>query len=161
MIEIPLTQGKVALIDDEDWDLVSGYKWHASKVLNTYYARTRVKRADGSKTFLYMHRLLLGLVGRKVKADHRDGDGLNNRRENLRSCSHAENLRNRGAQVNNISGLKGVSWHKQSGKWDASIRVNGKGKHLGLFTTKEAAHAAYCRAAAELHGEFANYGSPN
>lgn len=162
MIEINLTQGKVALIDDADWDLVSGFKWCAWKGPrnNTWYAVTDGMRCDGSIGRIYMHRLILGLTDTKIQSDHRDGNGLNNRRENLRACSDGQNKRNRCVQANNTSGFKGVSWHKQREKWRAVIEINYKQKHLGLFTTPEAAHAAYCAAASELHGDFANYGIP-
>ena len=162
MIEIKLTQGKVAVIDDADWDLVRGFKWRAwtSPRLKTYYAMTDVRRENGSKTTVMMHRLLLGLTDPNIQADHRDRNGLNNRRENLRACSNGENKRNRDAQVNNTSGYKGVTFHKKTGKLKASIKLNRKQIHLGYFDTKEAAHAAYCAAASELHGDFANYGIP-
>lgn len=160
-MEIDLTLGLVAIIDDDDWGLVSQYKWHAYKgpTNNTYYAKTNVRRADGSRTTIRMHRLLLGLTDPTIKTDHRDGDGLNNRRANLRACTQAENLRNQGAHTDNMSGYKGVSWHKRSGMWIAQIQVNWKKRHLGLFDTQEAAYAAYCKAAAELHGGFCNFGS--
>ena len=160
MIEIPLSQGKVALIDDADWEFVSGFKWYAFKDKNTFYARTNVRRADGTRTTIKMHRLLLGLTDPLVQADHIDGNGLNNRRSNLRACTNTENQWNTGAKINNTSGFKGVCWRADMGKWVAKIKVNGKMKHIGLFTTPEAAHAAYCTAAAELHGEFVNIGKP-
>jgi hypothetical protein len=102
-----------------------------------------------------MHRQILGLTDPAVQADHVDLDGLNNRRYNLRPCSKAENMRNRGAQRNNKSGFKGVRWHTRDRRWVAKITVDGKQKHLGYFDTPDAAHAAYAAAAAEHHGEFA------
>lgn len=87
--------------------------------------------------------------------DHIDGDGLNNRIDNLREATHSENLRNRGATTKNTSGFKGVSWHKARRKWQAQIKTNGRKKHLGSFDTPEAAYAAYCAAAEDLHGDFA------
>ena len=162
MIEIPLTQGKVALIHDDDFELVSGFKWCARKHRNTFYAQKNVRsEGGGRRQCIQMHRLILGLTDQNVLTDHIDGNGLNNQRANLRACSNAENLWNRGVNSNNTSGLKGVSWRADIGKWHAKICVNWKQTHLGFFTTPEAAHAAYCKAAAELHGEFANFGSPN
>ena len=157
-IHIPLTQGKVAIIDDADLDLVSGYRWQARKDDRRWYAQTVVRRADGSRTTLNMHRLILGLTDPAIKTDHRDGNGLNNRRRNIRACTNAENMRNRGAYAKNKSGFKGVHWNKQRGKWTAQIKCIGKIKHLGLFATPEEAYSAYCAAAKELHGEFANFG---
>ena len=160
-IEIPLTQGLVALIDEADFDLVSRFKWCAfnGSTGKTYYAQSHIRRDNGSRTNVYMHRLLFGLTDSRTDVDHIDGDGLNNRRANLRTCSRAENLWNRGAQANNKSGFKGVTFHKQSRKWRAEIRFNGNYKSLGYFHTPEEAHMAYCAAAAELHGEFCNFGA--
>ena len=159
-IEVGLTQGMVALIDEADFNLVSRFNWFAfnGSTSKTYYAKTNVMRADGSRATILMHRLILGLTDPRVHTDHIDGNGLNNQRANLRTCSNTENMRNRGAYANNKSGFKGVSFHKQSGRWRAYIKLTGKQKHLGYFPTPEAAYAAYCAAAAELHGEFANFG---
>ncbi|TAL13964.1 hypothetical protein EPN95_04725 [Patescibacteria group bacterium] len=129
MKKIPLTQGKFALVDDEDADLVEGYKWTAKKDGNRFYAYRRV----GPRKTLYMHRLLLGLTDPKVDTDHRDGDGLNNRRENLRACTRSENMRNTGKRVTNTSGYKGVCWDKGKEKWRAAIRLDGKRIFLGYF----------------------------
>ena len=90
--------------------------------------------------------------------DHIDGDGLNNRLENLRQATRSENCWNRGAQSTNTSGYKGVCWHKNRNKWVASITADGRQKHLGYFKTPELAYAAYCDAAVILHGDFANFG---
>jgi hypothetical protein len=87
--------------------------------------------------------------------DHIDGDKLNNAFCNLRKASCAQNNRNRKTSHNNTSGYKGVCWHKHEKKWYVSIRVNGIKKHIGCFFDPEMAHAAYCKAAAEFHGEFA------
>lgn len=159
-IQIDLTQGKVALIDEADWDLVRGYRWYAYKSRNTFYAKTNVRSNRGGRRQrqILMHRLLIGLTDPKVQVDHRDGDGLNNRRENLRACTHAENRRNTGAYANNKSGFKGVHWREDCGKWRAEIGVNGKLKHLGHYDSPIDAYAAYCAAAKELHGEFTNVG---
>lgn len=81
-----------------------------------------------------------------------------NRWLNLRSCTHQQNIRNRGTPKNNTSGFKGVSWHVRVKKWTAQIWCDGKNKSLGYFDNPELAHAAYCKAADKYHGEFANYG---
>lgn len=158
-IEIPLTRGMVAIIDDEDFEIVSWYKWHAKTDGWNWYAHTNVRREDGSRTMIRMHRLILGLTDPKVEVDHIDGNGLNNTRSNLRACNRRENMRNTRAYANNKSGLKGVHWREDCGKWRACIRVNGKLKNLGCHDTKEAAYEAYCKAAIDLHGEFANTGT--
>lgn len=90
--------------------------------------------------------------------DHINGERDDNRLVNLRPATPAENLRNAKRQRNNTSGFKGVSWHKPSKRWQAQIAVNGRTIHVGCFSTPEEAHAAYCKAAEKLHGEFANFG---
>ena len=161
-IEIKLSRGKVAIIDDADFELVSMHKWYAvtPSRSKTWYAYAKVRRSDGTRIAIKMHRLLLGLTDPEIKTDHIDGDGLNNQRTNLRTCSNAQNMRNKGVTSANKSGFKGVSWHKQRGKWQATIMVNRKQKFLGYHDTKEAAYEAYCNAAADLHGEFNNLGNP-
>lgn len=88
------------------------------------------------------------------KVDHMDGDGLNNRWSNLRECSDAQNGCNRGANRNNTSGFKGVTWSRARRKWIAQITVNRRCFKLAACDTPEQAHAAYCEAAKRLHGEF-------
>ncbi len=90
--------------------------------------------------------------------DHINGDPLDNRIENLREATSAENQWNQGVRKTNRSGFKGVHWHKDRRKWAAKIRKDGKTKHLGLFTCPKEAHAAYCKAAKEMHGEYSNGG---
>jgi hypothetical protein len=90
-----------------------------------------------------------------MDTDHINGDGLDNRRDNLRVCNCAQNQRNRGKQNNNQSGLKGVSWHKKGKKWITQLKLNKKNIYLGLFKNKERAAVAYNEAATKYHGEFA------
>lgn len=161
---IPLTQDQFAEISAIDCGRVSRFKWHAAwyKHAKSFYAVRSVRTvSDGRVTIrlVSMARFVLGLEpGDLRQADHIDGDTLNNTRDNLRIASVAENVRNRRRQRNNTSGFKGVSWCGESNNWRACIAVNGKNKHLGLFLTRELAHAAYCKAAVELHGEFARTG---
>lgn len=91
--------------------------------------------------------------------DHIDGDGLNNRWDNLRNATNVENSRNCPKPINNTSGYKGVSWYPRTNKWVAYIGYKGKRINLGYFDDPELAHIAYCEAANELHKEFANYGT--
>lgn len=150
---IPLSKGYEAVIDAADVPLVSGWNWYAQAKPDrtSVYAVRNEKTADGQKTVL-LHRVISGAVG-AVLIDHRDTDGLNNRRHNLRAATHNQNQHNRRVQSNS-SGLKGVCWHKGLGKWCAQIRVNGRLKHLGLFATPEDGHSAYAAASATYHGEF-------
>lgn len=105
------------------------------------------------KTLTLMHRVILGLDG-DIKGDHRDGNGLNNRRENLRPATGAQNTHNQRTRIDNRSGVKGVSWHKRIGKWQARIGLHGKDKCLGYFADIQSAAEAYRNASNELHGEF-------
>lgn len=89
------------------------------------------------------------------QVDHINGDGLDNRKSNLRICNGSQNRCNKGKPKNNTSGYKGVTWHTPNKKWVAQIAVNGKHSYIGSFKTKEEAAKAYNKKAKELHGEFA------
>ncbi|MFA5990454.1 MAG: AP2 domain-containing protein [Sphingomonas sp.] len=146
MKEIPLTKGKVALVDDDDFDELSKFKWFFSKG----YA---LKSEDRYSTEIIMHRRIMNAPD-GMDTDHINHNGLDNRRENLRVCTRSENLMNRGKLKNNTSGYKGVSWNKNSKKWQTHIRVNGKKIYLGNFKDKEEAYKAYCDASIKYHGDF-------
>lgn len=146
---VPLTKGYEAVIDAADVPLIAGVCWTAAEDGNTVYAYRRSK-ADG---LVRMHRLLTG-ADRSLDVDHRDGDGLNNRRANLRTATRSQNISNMRITARNTSGYKGVYWHVKSEKWCANIRVSGKLHYLGTHPTIEAAAEAYAKASAELHGEF-------
>lgn len=146
MKKIKLTQGKFAIVDDSDFEVLNQHGWNASKTGRYFYA-TR----DGGK--VYMHRQIMDTPP-GADTDHINGDGLDNRRSNLRVCSRSENLRNTGIGKNNNSGYKGVSWAKDKRKWLAQIMVNGKYIRLGYFLSPADASEAYIDAAKDLHGEF-------
>jgi hypothetical protein len=150
---IPLTRGFEAVIELVDLPLVSRHNWHAMPVGQTVYA-VRKEYGSGKQQAVLMHRVVTGAAdGSDV--DHRDRDGLNNRRANLRVCSRSENMRNQPTPRHNSSGAKGVSWVAGRNKWLAQIKVNGRQVNLGRFDTLEAAQAAYADGAAKYHGEFA------
>jgi hypothetical protein len=155
--EIPLSQGKVALVDDEDYERVVCFNWCASKARDTYYA-VRGVRVNGKKRLQLMHRLLLRLVpGDTRQGDHRNGNGLDNRRScNLRIGTHSQNQHNKSKTSRNTSGFKRVSYSKERRKWEVQIGINGKAIHLGRFPSAETAFNAYVEAAQKYHGEFAN-----
>jgi hypothetical protein len=149
MKKIKLTKNKETLVDDEDFERLSKYKWHAHKERYTFYARRRSKHGR-----FFMHREIMKCP-ENLEIDHIDGDGLNNQKKNLRICTQSQNFANRNKLRNNTSGYKGVSWYKPGKKWRTQIKVNCHVKHLGYFSTPEDAAQAYNIAAERYHGEFA------
>lgn len=153
MKEIPLSQDKVALVDDDMYDYLSKWKWCYHK---GYAARNELFiTASGEKArkLVRMHRVIMNAPD-GMDVDHRWGDTLDNRKENLRICTRQQNSCNK-AQVNNTSGFKGVSWHKARNKWRAQIKLNQRQIHLGYFNNKTEAAKAYNAAALQYQGEFA------
>lgn len=151
-IEIPLTRGMTALIDKEDIALVSQYRWYAHRGTRTWYARTDV---GGRKTKrrIYMHRLILDAHG-TAQADHRNGNGLDNRRCNLRLASALQNCVNRPANFNSVSPFKGVSFDRSRNKWIAQITIHGRHFNLGRLDDEFSAAARYDVIASLVHGDF-------
>ncbi len=154
MRKIPLTQGMVAIVDDEDYATLSAFKWYAAKQPNGRFYAVRDVRKDNKRLHVRMHREILS-ADVDYDVDHKNCNPLDNRRENLRIATRAQNLRNCRKRSDNTSGYKGVSWHKASKKWAAYIHVSCKKINLGLYLTPQEAHAAYSMAAEHLHGEFA------
>jgi hypothetical protein len=158
MKEIILTKGQVALVDDEDFESLSLHKWYADKSKSsneTYYA-ARAAIIDGSRKILPMHRQILGLKPSHIFVDHIDGDGLNNQKTNLRTCSHVQNLRNsRKRKTPTSSFYKGVYWDKQMSKWRSRYRLDGNSYHIGLYDSEKEAALAYNCSASFAYREFA------
>lgn len=155
MKEIPLTRGRVAIVDDIDYERMSIFKWSVSCKGSRCYAIRCKLIAPGKYKMVKMHREILGLSDPKDKVDHINMDGLFNVRSNLRVCSQSENMMNRNVQKNSTSGIKGVSWCKNSLKWRAIIKINGVQKFIGRFDCKIEAGKAYDKAASDLFGEYA------
>ncbi len=161
MKKIPLTQGKYALVDDADYEWLNIFKWYAYQDRNTWYARRSSNRHAGSPVSILIHREILGLeLGDKQQCDHRDHNGLNNQRSNLRICSNAENQHNQKLRLGKTSVFKGVCWHKRERKWTARIRHENKRINLGIFNSESEAARAYDQKAKELFGEYAKPNFP-
>lgn len=152
MIEIRLTRGKVALIDDADFDLVGRHKWCADQIGTNWYA---VRRVNGKRVYLH-HTLMPGCPEGMVR-DHVDRDGLNNQRSNLRLATRGQNGANCGKKRPHTL-YKGVS--ARGGRYGARIGANYRYYSLGRYDTPEQAARAYDAAARKLHGEFAALNFP-
>lgn len=153
-MQINLTRGFATVIDDEDWELVKDFKWTAIKCKGCIYAVTYF-RVDGKRAHVLMHRLITG-VSRSFLVDHKDGDGLNNRRANLRQCSRSQNAWNSKVRSHSKSGLKCVYevQTKSGPRWRACVRCYGK-RYRKQFVTSADAVSWADEMRARLHGEFA------
>ena len=158
MKEIPLSRGKTAIIDDADYELIanSGIKWSVFESCGCFYAS-----GYKSGNRVLMHRLILGIMKDSSQlVDHKNGNGFDNRRANLRLAKPIENSRNRKKSSHSQWPYKGIQFdprpRARNNPWRAQIYINGKRKHLGHFSNPEDAACAYDQAATELFGEFAN-----
>lgn len=152
MVKIDLGNNQFALVDFEDYEYLNELKWHICKSGNQLYARSIFYDNKKRKNIL-MHRLILEPKGKCI--DHINGNGLDNRKCNLRICERHQNALNRKKNINNLSGFKGVSWFKSSQKWRAQIQYKKIVYHLGVFEKRIDAARAYNAAAIKYHGEFA------
>ena len=154
MKTILLTQGKIALVDDDAFDRLNAFSWYADKQIRkcrvTWYAKRKKRTHDGQRTVL-MHRELLGVSERGAQVDHKNSNTLDNQKETLRLATNGQNKQNSCKQSGCTSQFKGVSRSKKTCKWE--VRV--KGKYVGLFENEEAAAAAYDLEAKRQFGVFA------
>lgn len=160
MKQIPLSQGKFAQVDDEDFEELNKLKWYLSVRKTTEYAMTNIKTGSRETRIppVSMHRNIMGCVKGDGKiVDHKDGNTLNNQKSNLRLCTPTQNCRNRRAKTNGTSKYIGVTTSRSSlnKRWIAQIIDNGVNHYLGYFKSEEEAAKAYNEAAKKYHGEFA------
>ncbi len=163
MKEIELSQGYIALVDDADFETVSSHFWYAhidkrkDGSIRNVYAKSNVILEGGKRAVLALHRFLLDITDPKVQVDHKDHNGLNCQRNNLRVAKNEQNSKNkRKTTLPMSSQFKGVYWYKPRSNWRAMIYVENKHKHLGNFKIEEQAAFAYDAAARKYFGEFAH-----
>ena len=157
---IPLTRGKYAIVDPEDYCSLIEYKWYPCRSGGTFYARRGRRRDDDSSDFsTQMHRHIIKAPPGMV-IDHINHNGLDNRKANLRIATQRQNSRNCRKLKKASSKYKGVCWHKQFKKWHARIVVNRRQISLGCFNNEIHAAKTYDNAAKKYHGEFASLNFP-
>lgn len=158
---IKLTQGKYALVDDEDYEQVNKRKWYVSYDNKKWYARRNITDPSTKKRIrIRMHREIMDCP-KGLDVDHVNHNGLDNRKCNLRICTHSQNLFNQlPRRTNTTSKYKGVYWNKKDRRWRASIGIDGKQIYIGNFSTEIKAAEAYGKKAKELFGEFAYLNLP-
>lgn len=152
-VVIPLTRGMATIVDPEDYDRLSKFKWYADENRNTFYA---VRALRNKK--IYMHREILNFPVGKL-CDHKNKDGLDNRKSNLRIVDHIVNGQNRRAKKGCASGITGVSIHRRNKRWVANIQHNGKTLHLGYFIDKAKAAIARKIAERKYYGSLGTVGA--
>ncbi len=156
--EIPLTQGLTTIVDDEDFESLARFKWYAWFNKGSPYAARDSRINEGRRRHrIHMHRVIAG-TPKGLETDHKNHDTLDNRRENLRTCTHSQNMANQHNQSRKStlsSRFKGVSWNSERQCWRANIRIDGRTRFLGQFDDEKDAASAYDAKARELFGEFA------
>ena len=151
--KIPLSQGMFAVVDDADFEWLSRHKWHVTIRGSRCYAVRHIKY-NGKRTKIYMHRVILNPPPNK-ETDHINGDGLDNRRSNLRACTRSQNQMNKRKQPGCSSKYKGVNWDKRRRKWQLQVGRRKNQRHLGYFDDEREAAAVYNAEAIERFGAFA------
>ena len=145
-------------MDPEDYERLARYKWHAMKCRHTFYAARYGRRdKDGKRKCYMMHREIMKLEGETV-CDHINGNGLDNRKANLRPATRAQNGWNRRkGRIKSRSRYKGLAWDSKDKRWEVRISVNGRRIYIGRFQDQMKAARAYDRAARKYHGQYAQF----
>ena len=151
-MEIPLTKGKTAIVDHEDYDRLKTSRWHTIKVRNALYAISQPVISPQKRANIYMHAAIMGAPPQGMQIDHIDGNGLNNQKSNLRFVTPRQNNQNRHHKKS--SRYPGVCFDKIKGKWVSKIWSNNKQIHLGRFNSEEAAFFAYSNALKSIGQSF-------
>jgi hypothetical protein len=154
MKKIPLTKGKFAIVDDDDFEFVSEHKWYCNSNNMAVYEC----RIDRTKIRFLMHRVIMDCPD-GMEVDHINGDRLDNRKENLRIVTRHQNMLNRKVRSDSKTGYKGVEYKSDQARsrpYAAYIRIDNKKKTLGHYKTAEEAAKIYDEAALKYHGEYAN-----
>ena len=146
----------VVLVDDEDFAELNKFKWHVAKRSNIFYAKRNVNN-NGERKTIFLHREIMSKYLKKgLLIDHINHNGLDNRKSNLRTATHAQNNQNRTSNLNSTSKYLGVYFYKRSLKWMARISIKNKAIYIGIYANEEDAAKAYNKAALEQYGEYAN-----
>lgn len=145
-----------AIVDDEDYERLNKFKWSLQEGKNTYYA-ARNDKSSGKRKYIYLHRAVLNVTDSKILVDHINGNGLDNRKSNLRLCNNSKNQANRVKSKHSTQPYRGIRRRRTlQDKYEARIRFKGKEYYLGRFDTAEEAALMYDLTLIAFHGEFAN-----
>ena len=154
MKEIPLTQGKITLVDDEDYEYLMQWKWYAEKTKSGFMAVRHSSTKHGIRNTILMHRLIMRCP-KNMQVDHIHHDELDNRKNELRICTNRQNCHNRIPTRGLPSPFKGVYWDTSCRRWRSRITINGKLTYIGIFVNEIDAARAYDKKAKEHFGNFA------
>lgn len=161
MREIQLTKGQTTIVDDEDYESLIKFKWHAywNPSSKTFYANRMSSSNPGPRGIIRMHRVIMNCPN-GMYIDHINKNTLDNRKENLRICNKSQNAGNSKLRVDNKTGYKGIRYVQKMNRWVVYMTQNGNYIHIGTYKSKIEAALAYDDAASDHFGEFARLNFP-